>query len=95
MASARPQAPPPAGRGWRRLVRAATFGLLNPGPSAVQREEAELETAVRIPLRGNYKVGVLGKGGVGKTSVAASVGSILAELRQQDRVVAIDADTAF
>ncbi|MBW0016583.1 MAG: MinD/ParA family protein, partial [Mycobacterium sp.] len=49
----------------------------------------------RIPLRGNYKVGVLGKGGVGKTSVAASVGSILAELRQQDRVVAIDADTAF
>jgi len=61
----------------------------------VQREEAELETAVRIPLRGNYKVGVLGKGGVGKTSVAASVGSILAELRQQDRVVAIDADTAF
>ncbi|SOJ58039.1 ESX-1 secretion-associated protein EspI [Mycobacterium simulans] len=38
---------------------------------------------------------MLGKGGVGKTSVAASVGSILAELRQQDRIVAIDADTAF
>jgi MinD-like ATPase involved in chromosome partitioning or flagellar assembly len=46
-------------------------------------------------LRGNYKVGVLGKGGVGKTTVAASVGSIFAELRRQDRVVAIDADTAF
>jgi MinD-like ATPase involved in chromosome partitioning or flagellar assembly len=38
---------------------------------------------------------VLGKGGVGKTSVAASVGSLFAELRQQDHVVAIDADTAF
>jgi MinD-like ATPase involved in chromosome partitioning or flagellar assembly len=38
---------------------------------------------------------VLGKGGVGKTTVAASVGSIFAELRRQDRVVAIDADTAF
>lgn len=46
-------------------------------------------------LRGNYKVGVLGKGGVGKTTVAASVGSIFAQLRQQDRVVAVDADTAF
>jgi MinD-like ATPase involved in chromosome partitioning or flagellar assembly len=32
---------------------------------------------------------------VGKTSVAASVGSLFAELRQQDHVVAIDADTAF
>jgi MinD-like ATPase involved in chromosome partitioning or flagellar assembly len=40
-------------------------------------------------------VGVLGKGGVGKTSVAASVGSIFAELRKQDRIVAIDADTSF
>jgi MinD-like ATPase involved in chromosome partitioning or flagellar assembly len=40
-------------------------------------------------------VGVLGKGGVGKTTVAASVGSVFAELRRQDRVVAVDADTAF
>jgi MinD-like ATPase involved in chromosome partitioning or flagellar assembly len=38
---------------------------------------------------------VLGKGGVGKTTVAASVGSIFAEIRRQDRIVAIDADTAF
>ncbi|CAG6934095.1 MinD/ParA family protein [Mycobacterium avium subsp. paratuberculosis] len=38
---------------------------------------------------------MLGKGGVGKTSVAASVGSLFAELRRQDHVVAIDADTAF
>ena len=47
------------------------------------------------PLRGHYKIGVLGKGGVGKTTVAASVGSVLAELRRGDRVVAVDADTAF
>jgi MinD-like ATPase involved in chromosome partitioning or flagellar assembly len=38
---------------------------------------------------------VLGKGGVGKTSVAATVGSLLAEIRGHDHVVAIDADTAF
>jgi MinD-like ATPase involved in chromosome partitioning or flagellar assembly len=46
-------------------------------------------------LRGHYKIGVMGKGGVGKTTVSASVGSVFAELRHDDRVVAIDADTAF
>ncbi|BDB45761.1 MULTISPECIES: MinD/ParA family ATP-binding protein [Mycobacterium] len=85
----------PTERGWRRMVRVATFGLVTPGPSAAQRDIAQFEAAIRTALHGNHKVGVLGKGGVGKTSVAASVGSILAELRQQDRVVAIDADTAF
>ena len=82
-------------RGWRRLVGLATFGLINPGPSAAQRQDAQFEAAIKTVLRGNHKVGVLGKGGVGKTSVAASVGSIFAELRRQDRIVAIDADTAF
>ncbi|WP_415823685.1 MinD/ParA family ATP-binding protein, partial [Mycobacterium basiliense] len=91
---------PPGGhaaldRGWRRIVRVASFGLVKPSPSAAQRQAAEFENTIRTALRGTHKVGVLGKGGVGKTSVAASVGSIFAELRQQDRVVAIDADTAF
>jgi MinD-like ATPase involved in chromosome partitioning or flagellar assembly len=72
-----------------------TFGLVSPGPSPAQREEVQFEAAIRAVLHGNHKVGVLGKGGVGKTSVAASVGSIFAELRKQDRVVAVDADTAF
>ncbi len=82
-------------RGWRRVVRLATFGLINLGPSPAQQQEAQLEAAIRTRLYGNYKVGVLGKGGVGKTSVAASVGSLFATLRRQDHVVAIDADTAF
>ena len=84
-----------ADRGWRRVVESITFGLIRLGPSAAQREEVQYEAAIRTVLHGNHKVGVLGKGGVGKTSVAASVGSIFAELRRQDRVVAIDADTAF
>jgi MinD-like ATPase involved in chromosome partitioning or flagellar assembly len=82
-------------RGWRRILRLITFGLVKLGPSATQRQEAQFGAAIRTGLRGNYKVGVLGKGGVGKTSVAASVGSLFAELRPQDHVVAIDADTAF
>ncbi len=81
--------------GWQRIVFKATFGLINLGPSAGERQDAAYEAAIASTLRGNYKVGVLGKGGVGKTTVAASVGSIFAELRRQDRVVAIDADTAF
>jgi MinD-like ATPase involved in chromosome partitioning or flagellar assembly len=86
---------PQATRGWRRIVSTVTFGLINPGPSARERQEAGYEATIKSVLHGNYKVGVLGKGGVGKTTVAASVGSIFAELRRQDRVVAIDADTAF
>ena len=81
--------------GWRRLVFKASFGLINPGPSAEQIRQAELEAKIQSMLRGHYKVGVMGKGGVGKTTVAASLGSVFAEVRQDDRVVAIDADTSF
>ena len=86
--------PVPA-RGWRRAVHVLTFGLINPGPSAIELAAARDAAMIRTRLRGHYKVGVLGKGGVGKTSVAASVGSVFAELRPSDRVVAVDADTAF
>lgn len=94
MAPARPPRPRPT-RGWRRVVLAATFGLVNLGPSAAEQQEAVYQAAIRAPLRGSFKVGVLGKGGVGKTTVAATVGSLFAELRRNDRVVAVDADTAF
>ncbi|KUI36256.1 MinD/ParA family protein [Mycobacterium sp. GA-2829] len=90
----KPRKTPPA-RGWRRLVFRASFGLINPGPGPEEVREAQLEAKVRATLRGNYKVGVMGKGGVGKTTVSACVGSVFAELRQEDRVVAVDADTAF
>ncbi|OBF02113.1 ATPase [Mycobacterium sp. ACS4054] len=77
------------------MLRLVTFGLVKLGPSPAQLQDAQSEATIRTRLVGNYKVGVLGKGGVGKTSVAASVGSLFAELRRQDHVVAIDADTAF
>ncbi len=85
----------PPSRGWRLIVYRATFGLVNPGPGPDELRQAELEARIRSVLRGHYKVGVMGKGGVGKTTVSASIGSVFAELRQDDRVVAIDADTAF
>jgi len=85
----------PPQRGWRKALYAATFHLINPGQSPDERYQAELEAKVRSLLRGRYKIGVLGKGGVGKTTISACVGSLLAEMRPDDRVVAIDADTAF
>ena len=85
----------PPGRGWRLALYKVTFGLVSLGPSADEVRQAELEARIKSGLRGHYKVGVMGKGGVGKTTVSASVGSVFAELRQEDRVVAIDADTAF
>jgi MinD-like ATPase involved in chromosome partitioning or flagellar assembly len=77
------------------LVFRVTFGLVNPGPSRTPRRRAELLAVIRAPFPKHVKIGVLGKGGVGKTSVSASVGSVFAEQRPADRVVAIDADTAF
>ena len=63
---------------------------MNLGPSPEERRLAELEAVIRGPLRGRFKIGVMGKGGVGKTTVSACIGSLLAELRPDDRVVAID-----
>jgi MinD-like ATPase involved in chromosome partitioning or flagellar assembly len=77
------------------VVHNGTFGLINLGQSPDERRKSELEAKIRSLLRGRYKIGVLGKGGTGKTTIAACVGSVFAQLRQEDRVVAIDADTAF
>ncbi|MGE2718957.1 MinD/ParA family ATP-binding protein [Mycolicibacterium celeriflavum] len=89
-----PRKPAPT-RGWRFALYRATFGYVNLGPGPDEVRQAELEATIRGALRGHYKIGVMGKGGVGKTTVSASIGSVFAELRQDDRVVAIDADTAF
>lgn len=85
----------PPSRGWRKAVYVASFKLINLGWSPDERYQAELEASIRSLLRGTYKIGVLGKGGVGKSTIAASVGSVFAELRNDDRVVAIDADTSY
>ena len=85
----------PPERGWRYGVLRATGGLINLGQSPDERRQDELEAKVCSLLRGHYKIGVLGKGGTGKTTIAASVGSVFAKLRTDDRVVAVDADTSF
>lgn len=85
----------PPTRGWRKALYRGTFKRINLGRSADEREQDDLEKQIRSLLRGKYKIGVLGKGGVGKSTIAASVGSVFARLRKDDRVVAVDADPAF
>ena len=84
----------PPSRGWRRWVYVATFKGINLGESPDERRVRELTELIDSPLRGTYTVAVLGgKGGAGKTTVTAAIGSTFACLRG-DKVVAMDADPA-
>ena len=81
----------------RRLKRA---GEIKPEDLAAAEDRADkAETAnadltkqINRPLNGCYKIAVLSlKGGVGKTTVTAALGSTFASLRG-DRVIAVDAN---
>ncbi|WP_394298843.1 MinD/ParA family ATP-binding protein [Allosalinactinospora lopnorensis] len=79
--------------GWRRAVRTATLGLVRPGDSRAEVRRRELAAQARTQVRaGHYRVAVLSlKGGVGKTTTTAVLGSTLASVRG-DRVIAVDAN---
>jgi MinD-like ATPase involved in chromosome partitioning or flagellar assembly len=82
----------PPSEGWRRWLYLASFKLINLGdsPKAIRRET--LTAQVQRPLRGCYRIAVLSlKGGVGKTTITATLGATLASIRG-DRVVAVDAN---
>jgi MinD-like ATPase involved in chromosome partitioning or flagellar assembly len=69
-----------------------TGGLIDPGPGADELARRALLHRIRTPLPGAHRVAVTSiKGGVGKTTVAACLGLVLAEHRG-DRVVALDAN---
>lgn len=77
--------------GMRGLVHRATGGLVA-RESRRDRERRALLARARRPVRGHYRIAVISiKGGVGKTTTTAVLGSKLADLRG-DRVVAVDAN---
>ncbi|WP_374754880.1 MinD/ParA family protein [Pseudonocardia sp. N23] len=87
----RPSKRPPQS-GWRRAVYMLSGKLINPGESPMDVRRRELTARVNQPLLGCYKIAMLSlKGGVGKTTVTATLGSTFASLRG-DRVVAVDAN---
>jgi MinD-like ATPase involved in chromosome partitioning or flagellar assembly len=78
--------------GWRKWLYLASFKLINvgEGPKAVHRDS--LIAHAQRPLRGCHRIAVLSlKGGVGKTTVTATLGATLASVRG-DRVIAVDAN---
>jgi len=82
----------PPNKGWRKGLMSATGGVVNLGPSGKELREIEFEDRVRTPITGCHKLAVISlKGGVGKTTTAAALGSMFASLRG-DRVIAVDAN---
>jgi MinD-like ATPase involved in chromosome partitioning or flagellar assembly len=78
--------------GWRRALFVASGGTVNPGESPAELQRRELISQVNQPLNGCYKIAMLSlKGGVGKTTITATLGSTLASLRG-DRVIGVDAN---
>ncbi len=87
----RPVKPAPV-RGWRRALYLASGKLINLGESAKETHHRNLVAHVNRPLGGCYKIAVLSlKGGVGKTTITATLGATLASIRG-DRVIAVDAN---
>jgi MinD-like ATPase involved in chromosome partitioning or flagellar assembly len=78
--------------GWRGLLYRLTGGLLNPGLGAAERARRDRLRRIRRPVPGTHQIAVSSiKGGVGKTTVSACLGLVLAEHRG-DRVIALDAN---
>ncbi|HEY2204976.1 MAG TPA: AAA family ATPase [Pseudonocardia sp.] len=87
----RPDRRPPRS-GWRHWLYVLSGGLVNLGEGPADLRQRELIAQVNQPLHGCYRIAMLSlKGGVGKTTVTATLGSTFAALRG-DRVVAVDAN---
>jgi MinD-like ATPase involved in chromosome partitioning or flagellar assembly len=85
------QVKPPPSDGWRRLLYVLSGQLINLGESPRAARYHDLVARVNRPLRGCYRVAMVSlKGGVGKTTITATLGTTFASLRG-DRVMAVDA----
>jgi MinD-like ATPase involved in chromosome partitioning or flagellar assembly len=86
------QVKPPPSEGWRRWVYVLSGQLINVGESPRVMRYNDLTVQVNKPFRGCYRIALLSlKGGVGKTTITATLGATFASIRG-DRVVAVDAN---
>jgi MinD-like ATPase involved in chromosome partitioning or flagellar assembly len=85
----------PATMGWRKAVYAASGTLVNLGAGPHERKLRDWTTRITSNIPGNYQIAVVSvKGGVGKTRMAAAVGSVFADKRGGG-VIAVDADATY
>jgi MinD-like ATPase involved in chromosome partitioning or flagellar assembly len=86
------QVKPAPSEGWRRWLYLLSGQLINVGESPRIMRYNDLIVQVNRPLRGCYRIAMLSlKGGVGKTTITATLGATFASIRG-DRVVAVDAN---
>lgn len=86
------QVKPPPSAGWRRALYNLSGHLINVGESSATIRHNNLVTQANKPLQGCYRIALLSlKGGVGKTTITATLGATFASIRG-DRVVAVDAN---
>ncbi|MGV9798269.1 MinD/ParA family ATP-binding protein [Mycobacterium sp. NPDC003449] len=82
----------PPTSGWRKWLYAGSFKKINVGESPKITNRNTLIAEVGQPLQGCYRIALLSlKGGVGKTTITATLGATFASIRG-DRVVAVDAN---
>ncbi|QGK71646.1 AAA family ATPase [Allosaccharopolyspora coralli] len=82
----------PPQSGWRKALYLLSGKSINLGESQSDMYRRELISRINQPLAGCYKIAMLSlKGGVGKTTATATLGSTFSSLRG-DRVVAVDAN---
>ncbi len=78
--------------GWRKWLYRGSGRLIDLGDSAKVIRHNSLVAQVQRPLRGCYRVAMMSqKGGVGKTTITATLGATFATNRG-DRVIAVDAN---
>ncbi|WP_156744541.1 MinD/ParA family protein [Mycobacterium sp. E740] len=78
--------------GWRKWLYLASFTTLNLGDGPKAMRSRALTAQIQRPLRDCHRIAVLSlKGGVGKTTITATLGATLASIRG-DRVIAVDAN---
>ncbi|RZK94031.1 MAG: MinD/ParA family protein [Rhodococcus sp. (in: high G+C Gram-positive bacteria)] len=86
------QVEPASTTGWRKALYQLSGRYIKVGNSKKEQRRIELTKQVNQPLQGCYKIALLSlKGGVGKTTTTATLGSTFASLRG-DRVIAVDAN---
>jgi MinD-like ATPase involved in chromosome partitioning or flagellar assembly len=86
------QVKPAPSEGWRRWLYRLSGQLINVGESPRTIRYNDLTVQVNRPLRGCYRIAMLSlKGGVGKTTITATLGATFASIRG-DRVIAVDAN---
>lgn len=79
-------------QGWRRWLYIGSGTLINLGEGPRELHRRAMTAQASRPLRGCYRIALLSlKGGVGKTTITATLGATFASIRG-DRVIAVDAN---